>query len=802
MVRPMIRRISTAVAFATALLAVGCFGAAHNPGYFPWMLPGGDIIRTHAKPPGAGYYKNFDPKAQRIDVTPDTKTIRPKCQQVLIATVYDKDGQPRRGRRVEWILEGPGSIVEVNESGHTAGRGYKVDNKYAVTSTDYWEHTINRGNNNDPKDDVTIGAGQTWCVITSAVPGETVVTAYAPEIFNSDKGRAYAKIQWSDNEFAFPPPISARYGGEASLQTTITHLAEQAGIHPDEVKVRYRILGGGAPATLLAKNGSGTQVSGARGGSGEVDILADDTGIAGVRVIQPKPVQGKTQIAVEVVKPDANGVGPGTVVGRATTTVDWTAPQLTLDVQAPKVIALDREATIAVVASNPGSVDTSPVNVQVRLPEGLEVVSVDPPPTVRNGSVVTWSAGAITSTRKQEFRITVKTSRMGSYTTIVDANTEDGLTAQARGTMEAGASAMQLKLDPPILAATGERVPIRFTVTNPSSVPLENTTAYLYFEPGLEHDTGKEQIDASVGVIPAGGSKTMDIPLIAKQAGKFKVRVTVTAGTGTSLRESGETTVEVKKAELNVVIGGPEKILPGEEATFEYKVTNAGEIALPNVSLKTLLPQAILTAKTASDTGSISGPETATWNLGSLAPGERKSVKLTVVANRQSDPVKITATAISTKSDPSAVKPGDTAPDPKGLMAKTDRLVAVVGQPALVMELADPQQAVPVGRRAAYKVTVKNRGTGAAKDIAVNIELPPQYANMTGKGAKGEDVRPDGSRLTFPTVSELQPNATLVFYFEVEGAQAGDARVRAEVKADYLAQPLREEQATRVIEAK
>ena len=97
---------------------------------------------------------------------------------------------------------------------------------------------------------------------------------------------------------------------------------------------------------------------------------------------------------------------------------------------------------------------------------------------------------------------------------------------------------------------------------------------------------------------------------------------------------------------------------------------------------------------------------------------------------------------------------------------------------------------------------VKNRGTGAAKDIAVNIELPEQYANVKGTGANREEVRPEGSRLTFPTVKELLPNATLVFYFEVEAAQPGDARVRAEVKADYLAQPLREEQATRVFEAK
>ena len=47
----------------------------------------------------------------------------------------------------------------------------------------------------------------------------------------------------------------------------------------------------------------------------------------------------------------ANGVGAGTVVGRATTSVEWTAPQLALEMQAPKVISLDREATIRFCAA-------------------------------------------------------------------------------------------------------------------------------------------------------------------------------------------------------------------------------------------------------------------------------------------------------------------------------------------------------------------------------------------------------------------------------------------------------------------
>ena len=150
-----------------AFALCGCSGVTQNPSYFSSLLPTGDIVRTHAKPPGASYFSNFDPHAVHLEVRPIESTNPVRTQHVLIATVYDEKGQPRRDRRVEWMLEGVGNIVEVDESGYFAGRGYKVDNKYAVSYTDYCEHTLHRGSTSHV-DDVVIHPGQTWCVITSA----------------------------------------------------------------------------------------------------------------------------------------------------------------------------------------------------------------------------------------------------------------------------------------------------------------------------------------------------------------------------------------------------------------------------------------------------------------------------------------------------------------------------------------------------------------------------------------------------------------------------------------------------------
>src|SRR5262249_44739001 len=123
------------LAVATALVAAaGCSqGVTQGVSYFPHVLPSGDIVRTHAKPPGPSYYANFDPHAVRIEVFPIEATNPVRTQHVFIATVFDENGQPRRDRRVEWMLEGVGNIVEVDENGLFSGRGGKIDNRYAIS---------------------------------------------------------------------------------------------------------------------------------------------------------------------------------------------------------------------------------------------------------------------------------------------------------------------------------------------------------------------------------------------------------------------------------------------------------------------------------------------------------------------------------------------------------------------------------------------------------------------------------------------------------------------------------------------
>jgi hypothetical protein len=753
----------------------GCLGGTANPSYFPWFLPPGDIIPTHAKPPGLGYFRDFDPNACRLEVTPRQCSAAPGKTQVLIATVYDADGTPRRKRRVEWMIDGPGHIVEVDESGYLAGRGYKQGSKYAVSYTDYFEHTFDRGTR-DPSDDYTIRPGQTWCIVTSAVEGQTTVTAYAPAVHDQEQGRVTVRLNWSATDFGFPPPTAARSGGEADLRTTL-HRVNGTDADVDGLKVRYRVLDGGAPAALVSRSG-GDRTS-QSGPQLEAEVAADADGTAGVRVVQPTPRAGKTRIAVEVVKPDPAGIGPGTVVGRKETTVEWAAPQLTLDIQTPGGAGVNREAAVSLVVANAGKADSQPVTTFFRVPDGAEFVRAEPPPTVRQGAdgrELSWALGPVAGGGRQTVRLWLKAGRRGDLRLTATAETPDGLRADQMASVRVDESSLKAAVELPATAAPGP-VTATVVVSNPGLVPAENVVAWVSADAGLTLPESRDRQEVTVGTIPAGETKRVPVTLTASKPGRAAVRAAVTADGGTTAR--GEAAVEVKRLAVAVRVRVPETVSLGDPTTVEVVLTNTGDSALADVAVRATLPVAVV-GKTASDGGKLTA-DGAEWRLPTLPPGDKRTLRLTVSGDRPTDKAVLKA----------AVTAGD-------LNADGEATFRVAGQPVLAVELTDVPGSVPVGGRATVRITVRNRGTGPARRVEVTAAGGDQLTPAGGTGADRRPASIDGTRVLFGVLDELPAGSAAVFVAELDAAKPGAGRVQAAVRADHLSQPMRDEQAVRV----
>src|SRR5262249_40010705 len=338
------RRFGLHALLAALLLPLaGCFTGSTNPSYFPHWFGVPKVEQTHAKPGGEGYFSNFDPHAVRLEVRPLRSTNPVRTQQLIIATVLDEKGDARRKRRVEWMLEGVGNIVEVDESGYLAGRGYKVDNKYAVSYTDFFEHTLSRGNG-DAAGDYVIHPGQSWCIISSPVEGETRLTVYAPEIYDWEKRTATATLNWADCQWQFPGPTTARSG---SPHTLTTHLFRHSDRSPvPNLRVRYILKDGGPQAELLPNR------------SREAVVPSDQNGDASVAIQQLNLQPGTNRVAIEVIRPASDSTSTPLLLASEETTVDWQSPQIQLNINAPASAALNQEIPTTVTITNGGQVDT------------------------------------------------------------------------------------------------------------------------------------------------------------------------------------------------------------------------------------------------------------------------------------------------------------------------------------------------------------------------------------------------------------------------------------------------------------
>ena len=698
MIQTRSRFIWLLLASSCGLLS-GCLGGTYNPSYFPYYLPPGDIIQTHAKPAGRGYFANFDPKAVKLEVTPTQVSNPIKTQQVLVATIFDADGQPRRKRRVEWILDGPGFILEVDEAGIAPGRGYLDGTKKAISYTDYREHLFNRGTEN-PRDDFTIYPGQTWCIVSCAVPGETTVTAYAPEIYDHERRTVTTRLTWTDSQINFTSSAA-----ESTPRLT------------------------GTPSTTTSRNPTRDSE-------------------------RPVPIDRKL------------------VAG------------LTLDVQAPKAAAFEQPTAFTLELANNGTASSQPVTIRTTVPDGADFVSADPPPTVQQDRQLTWTAGTLTGNSKRTILLTVRSFRKGLLTLSATAETPDGLHADNRATVNIGTPMLKLTAEAPDVSAIGERIPLVLLAENPSAIADENVTAWLTLPEGTTHPSGSNPVEVPLGTIAAGQTKRVEVPLTAKQPGRFNIVVNATGDA--NLKARTQVALDVRRAALSVGITGPSQVMVNDDATWQVQVTNTGDGAIPESVLRVNLPVELRTSN-ASDGGTFSNQSVVEWRLGLLAPGQKQVVKLTARSEKILE--KGTLNAIVT-----AGKPGATSP----VQAQMGMPIAISGQPVLTLNLTEVPTTITVGRKTALRIVVKNAGNGPATkvDVAFVVE---GLKLASGTGADRQPAQVNGLRLTFGTLDKLPAGATAVFLAEFEGTTSGTARVQALVTSDSDSKPLREEQALRVV---
>lgn len=750
-----------AVVGGILLLTLGCL--AQNPSKFPYFLPFGESIQTHAKPPGKGYFANFDPYACRLEVRPKEASIGVGQSQVLIATIYDASGQPRRARRVEWMLEGKGHIIEVDESGYHAGRGAKINNQYGYSYTSYFEHLIDRGNSN-PTDDFIIRPGQTWCVISSPIEGDTQVTVYAPEIFDWDKHKVIVQTHWVNAGWIFPPPATCRGGSVCYLTTNVYRLSDKQPLAG--YRVRYTVLDG--PPCFIA----GTQD---RVG----EVATDFLGNAKIGFKQQGAQAGVNRIGIEVIRPpDPTALGPGIILGRGESSIEWTAPALAFKKSGPPTAAIGQTVVYTLTITNNGRVDSEPLTVYESLPDGMSFVGSSPQAN-RDGAQLVWTIAPVPAGQSASIQVSLRADRLGSITNVASVRSPDGLTAEDSLTTVVAAPGLSLTKTGPQTALVGEPINYVITATNTGNGPATNIIIRDQFDAGLAHASGTGPLDLAPFNLAAGESRTFDLSLTAQREGVFVNRASASADGG--LTANAEHPVTVTQPKLKLAVTAPKAKYVRSRVEWTISVANPNSTPLNNVNVRSQLPSEV-SYLDASDGGRPEG-SAIVWSFPTLAPGEEKKLRVAGRADR------VTARAINRVSVTAAPSIDDLA----------EAAVELRGAPALLVEMVDTKDPITVGERTSYDIRVSNTGTLVTGGIQLVAIVPPemQFIKATGPGGSVAEVQ--GNRLIFPVQDGLIPENALSYTITLEGVKAGDPRLRIELKSNLSPDLIVEEEPTTVL---
>lgn len=740
-------------AATTLFAATGCRN--HMPHAFTWPA-GGDVVPSHPKPPEGGYYSNWDPYAVSLEVTPVEDVNPVRTQHYLVATVKDKDGQPLPNRRIEWIVNSGsvGDIVEVDESGWRASRGYVVDNHRAVSHTNQFSHVLDMGDS-DPSNDIQLSEGQTWCVVTSPIEGDTYVTVYAPGIYDTSKHKVFAVKHWYDVKWDCPPAVTKPTGSTHEFIVTVSKFSD--GTPLEGYQVNYTITDG--PAASLSPTGT---------------AVTDGAGQAKVTISQGTPAEGTNNLAIEIIRPaNIQCCKPAVRIATCNTAITWIGPKIACNKTGPSNVMAGEPFDYSISVSNPSQVDATNVVVTDSLPNGLAYESSNPSASA-GGNSLTWNLGTVAPGATQMINVRVKATTTGRFENCAEVRADQGLSSRCCATTVATSPALVLEKRCPAEVTICDPIEYVVVVRNSGDGPARNVKIEDRLPDGIVTTSGQSVVNATIEVLGPGESKEVRFTAKASRTGSFTNPASATADGGLSAQAS--CTTVVKQPMLAVTKTGPDMRYIGRPAEYDITVRNTGDSPAVNTVLTDPIP-AGTEFVSATENGSMSGG-TCTWNLGTIEPGGTRSVKITLRARTAgSAKNQAFARAICTE-------------------ANAEVMTQIKGVPAILLECVDLSDPIEVGANETYVITVTNQGSAEDTNIVIECILPDKMDYVSGDGPV--QVTAEGKKVTFAPLPSLAPKAKATYRVITKGTAEGDLRFKITLKSDQTESVVEETESTHV----
>ncbi|OQA57311.1 MAG: Large cysteine-rich periplasmic protein omcB precursor [Candidatus Omnitrophica bacterium ADurb.Bin277] len=248
----------------------------------------------------------------------------------------------------------------------------------------------------------------------------------------------------------------------------------------------------------------------------------------------------------------------------------------------------------------------------------------------------------------------------------------------------------------------------------------------------------------------------------------------VVAIAGLSLVPSAFAISGSQTSQLRIEKDMPEQIVVGKPYAYTIRVTNPSGCQLDDVLVTEKFPGGY-ELETASPQASGTAGETAQWNLGSMKPGETRTITISGKATAVDSFVMCT----------------------KAVHSQTLCLGPKLGMPAILLEVIDTEDPVQVGGIEKFYVTVTNQGNAVDENIVIRVSFEENFDYVSSTGPT--QGRAQGSRsVEFAPLASLAPGHKATWEVTAKAQSTGDHRTSVKLTSDALKRSVDETESTHV----
>ncbi len=482
--------------------------------------------------------------------------------------------------------------------------------------------------------------------------------------------------------------------------------------------------------------------------------------------------------------------GPVLTPAAGSALVNLQVPSILLEKRGPSSIRPGAPVEFQLVVRNAGNSLVTQIRVEDELPIDAKIVATNPPVLAQANKLV-WLVPALPPGNEQTLNVTLEVAassdfvsqtsvqvvasaltRIQTVKSVPPSPTPDPLVT----TPAPSTDGFQVQVLGPGRVELGKEATFDIRVTNPGKQTVRGMVLHGQLPPtGVVHPLGTN-IEADVGDLLPGSSKSFKMPVNTNGIGVHAIDVRISSKSGPEVTARG--TVEVVPAAKNnaddkiKISTNGARAFVNREGEIRFEIQNGSGQVARNVLVVHTLGEGVDFIE-ASDRGMHqANARQVYWYFDQLAANESRALVIRVLGRKVGQ-------------------------FPLELMTKAERVPEHRASATLLVEGANDldvrvlgEETIELGKKAIYTVQIKNTGNTAASNIRFDVAFPEGLKPLQVGSPVRYQVSPDQQTLRFDPFPSLGPNATLVFRVETVVRNVGDLRIRTNVTSDQITTPI------------